>query len=67
MDVAMIKMYLSLIAIGAMFLAVGGILLSRHKLKNRFLKSLVSVLSFLCMIFAGLIGFIVLFSGPTGV
>ncbi|MGM9987515.1 MAG: DUF2768 domain-containing protein [Bacillaceae bacterium] len=67
MSPAMIKMYLSFIALGAMFIAVGGILLSRHKIKNKYAKFFLSVFSFVCMVFAGLLGFLVMFTGPSGV
>ncbi|MFA8437990.1 DUF2768 domain-containing protein [Pueribacillus sp. YX66] len=63
MSPGLMKMWVSFVAIALMFVAVITILLSRDKLKG-VLKIIVSTFAYLCMIVAGFIMFIVVFSGP---
>ncbi len=63
MSPALMKMWVSFVAIALMFLAVISIMLSRDKLKG-ILKIVVSTFAYLCMIAAGFIIFVVVFSGP---
>ncbi|MFD0768543.1 DUF2768 domain-containing protein [Bacillus sp. CGMCC 1.60114] len=64
MSVGLIKMWFSLGAMALMFIAVIFILLSRHKIKNSFLKGFTALFAYTCMIVSGLIIFLVVFSGP---
>lgn len=64
MSIGLMKMWFSLGAIALMFVAVAFILLSRHKLKNKFLKGFIALFAYVCMIVSGLIIFLVVFSGP---
>ncbi|CAM4106975.1 hypothetical protein BAMA_14005 [Bacillus manliponensis] len=64
MSIGLMKMWFSLGAIALMFIAVAFILLSRYKLKNKFLKGLIALFAYGCMIVSGLIIFLVVFSGP---
>ncbi|WP_369900374.1 DUF2768 domain-containing protein [Bacillus manliponensis] len=64
MSVGLMKMWFSLGAIALMFIAVAFILLSRYKLKNKFLKGLIALFAYACMIVSGFIIFLVVFSGP---
>lgn len=63
MSPGLMKMWVSFVAIALMFVAVISILLSRYKLSG-ILKAIVTILAYLCMIVAGFIIFIVVFSGP---
>lgn len=62
MSPGLIKMFLSLSTIGLMFIAVISILLAREKLKGIF-KFIVSIFAYACMIVAGFLMIIVVFSG----
>lgn len=59
----MLKMYISFVGIGFMFLSVVLIYLSRYKLKGIF-KMITAVIAYILMILAGIIIFFVVFSGP---
>jgi succinate dehydrogenase hydrophobic anchor subunit len=61
---SMLKMYISFAGIISLFLAVGLIYLSRHKLRG-FIAVVVAVLAYLFMIFGGIIIFYIVLSGPT--
>lgn len=63
-SVAMLKMWISFAGIIFMFLAVGLILLSRHKLKG-FFAFITSLLAYLSLIIGGIIILYIVFSGPT--
>lgn len=63
MSPGLMKMWVSFVAIALMFIAVLTIMISRDKLKG-VLKVIVSAFAYLCMITAGFIIFIVVFSGP---
>ena len=64
MSESMLKMYISFAGIISLFLAVGLIYLSRHKLKG-FIAGVVAVLAYVFMIFGGVIIFYIVLSGPT--
>lgn len=64
MSVGLMKMWFSFGAIALMFVAVTFILLSRHKMKNKFFKGLTAIFAYACMIVSGLIIFLIVFSGP---
>lgn len=64
MSAGLIKMWFSLGAMALMFIAVSFILLSRHKIKNAFLKGVTAILAYACMVVSGVIIFLVVFSGP---
>lgn len=63
MSPGLMKMWVSFIGIALMFIAVITIMVSRDKLKG-VLKLVVTTFAYLCMITAGFIMFIVVFSGP---
>ncbi|MBB6452197.1 hypothetical protein HNQ94_000642 [Salirhabdus euzebyi] len=64
MSESMLKMYVSFAGIIFLFIAVGLILLSRHKLKG-VLSIVTGALAYIFMILGGLIIFYIVFSGPT--
>ncbi|MEH7814113.1 DUF2768 domain-containing protein [Bacillus toyonensis] len=64
MSEGLIKMWFSLGAMGLMFVAVVFILLSRHKMKNKFLKGITALVAYTLMIVSGIVIFLVVFSGP---
>jgi hypothetical protein len=63
MSEGLLKMWVALSAIGLMFIAVFSIMLSRSKLSG-VLQSIVSIFAWICMITAGILILIVVFSGP---
>ncbi|PLR99754.1 DUF2768 domain-containing protein [Bacillus sp. T33-2] len=64
MSPALLKMWISFIGMGCMALSLVSLYLSRYKLKGVF-KLLTAVIAYILMIAAGLIIFLVVFSGPT--
>ena len=54
------KMWLALGAIDLCFF----ILLSRHRIKNKFLKGITALVAYTLMIVSGIVIFLVVFSGP---
>lgn len=58
------KMWISLASMGFMFISIVLIYLSRFKLKGMF-KVVTAVIAYILMIVAGIIIFLVVFSGPT--
>ncbi|MGP4070310.1 DUF2768 domain-containing protein [Halobacillus sp. B29] len=64
MSESMLNMYISFAGIIFLFLAIGLILLSRHKLKG-VLSGIVAFLAYVFMILGSLIIFYIVFSGPT--
>ncbi|MFC9723542.1 MULTISPECIES: DUF2768 domain-containing protein [Bacillus] len=64
MSEGLMKMWLALGAIGFMFFAVSFILLSRHKIKNKFFKGITALVAYTLMIVSGIVIFLVVFSGP---
>lgn len=63
MTPGLLKMYISFVGIGSMFISVILIYLSRYKLKG-FLSTIIAVFAYIFMILAGIIIFFVVFSGP---
>ncbi|MFC7370502.1 DUF2768 domain-containing protein [Fictibacillus iocasae] len=63
MSEGLLKMWVALSAIGLMFLAVFSIYFSREKLKGA-LKIAVGVFAYGCMLIAGFLIVLVVFSGP---
>ncbi|WP_181348217.1 DUF2768 domain-containing protein [Thalassobacillus sp. CUG 92003] len=64
MSESMLKMYISFAGIIFMFVAIGLIWLSRHKLKG-IIAGIVGFLAYVFMILSGIIIFYIVFSGPT--
>ncbi|OUB67397.1 DUF2768 domain-containing protein [Bacillus thuringiensis] len=64
MSEGLMKMWLALGAIGFMFFAVSCILLSRHKIQNKFLKGITALVAYTLMVVSGIVIFLVVFSGP---
>jgi hypothetical protein len=64
MSEGLMKMWVALSAIGLMFIAVFPIMFSRSKLKG-ILQGAFSLFAWVCMIVAGILILIVVFSGPT--
>ncbi|MBM7648002.1 glucan phosphoethanolaminetransferase (alkaline phosphatase superfamily) [Bacillus ectoiniformans] len=67
MSPAMLKMWVSLIGMGLMFVAIVAIYISRYKVKHGFIRAITAIIAYLCMIVGGIIMVYVVFSGPTGV
>ncbi|WLR43747.1 DUF2768 domain-containing protein [Bacillus carboniphilus] len=63
MSPGLLKMWISLIAMGLMFIAVFCVYLSRFKLKGIF-KAVITIIGYICLIVSGIIIFFVVFSGP---
>ncbi|MBA4536072.1 DUF2768 domain-containing protein [Bacillus aquiflavi] len=64
MSPSLMKMWISLASMGFMFISIVLIYLSRFKLKGMF-KVVTAVIAYILMIVAGIIIFLVVFSGPT--
>jgi hypothetical protein len=64
MSPSMVKMWISLAGMGFMFLSLITIYLSRYKLKG-ILRFITAMIAYIFMLLAGLIIFLVVFSGPT--
>ncbi|MEH7457762.1 DUF2768 domain-containing protein [Bacillus sp. JJ1127] len=64
MSEGLIKMWFSLGAMGFMFMAVIFILISRHRMKNKFLKGITAGVAYTLVIISGIVIFLVVFSGP---
>lgn len=65
MSIPMLKMWISFAGMILLILAIGLILLSRHKLKG-WLAGFISILAYLSLVTGGLIILYIVFSGPTG-
>ncbi|MDM5316096.1 DUF2768 domain-containing protein [Fictibacillus sp. b24] len=63
MSEGLLKMWVALSAIGLMFIAVFSIMFSRSKLSGVF-QTVVSLFAWVCMVVAGILIIIVVFSGP---
>ncbi|WP_425262369.1 DUF2768 domain-containing protein [Sporosarcina pasteurii] len=59
-------MWLSFYAMGFMFVSMGLIYFSRHKLKNRLLKFLFALVAYALLLFCFLAMIYLVFSGPSG-
>ncbi|WP_078546061.1 DUF2768 domain-containing protein [Litchfieldia alkalitelluris] len=64
MTPGLIKMWISLAAMGFMFIAVIGIYFSRYKIKSGIFKALIAGIAYFFMVLAGIIIFFVVISGP---
>ena len=64
MTPALQKMWVSFVAMGFMGLSMFSIYFSRYKLSG-FWKTVTAIIAYILMILAGLIIFVVVFSGPT--
>ncbi|WP_099158368.1 DUF2768 domain-containing protein [Virgibacillus ndiopensis] len=64
MSQSMLKMWISFAGIILLLVAIGLILLSRHKLHGWF-AGIVSLLAYICLIIGSIIIFYIVFSGPT--
>ena len=62
---SMDKMWLSFYAMGFMFISMGLIYFSRHKLKNRLLKFVFAIIAYALLIFSFLAMIYLVFNGPT--
>ncbi|RDU36339.1 DUF2768 domain-containing protein [Neobacillus piezotolerans] len=65
MSPALMKMWVSLAAMGFMFVSIISIYLSRYKLKGVF-RVITALFAYALMIVSGIIIFLVVMSGPTG-
>ncbi|MDF1507715.1 DUF2768 domain-containing protein [Robertmurraya sp. DFI.2.37] len=65
MSPAMLKMWISISAMGFMFISIIMIYFSRYKLKNSVIKFITALIAYVLMIFSGIIIFFVVLSGPT--
>ncbi|MFE8702668.1 DUF2768 domain-containing protein [Cytobacillus sp. FJAT-54145] len=65
MSPSLVKMWISLGAMGFMFIAIILIYLSRFKFNNRVFKFITAFFAYLLMIVSGIVIFFVVFSGPT--
>ncbi|MCQ6266039.1 DUF2768 domain-containing protein [Fictibacillus sp. WQ 8-8] len=63
MDAGLMKMWVALSSIALMFIAVFSIMISRSKLKGIF-KYILAAIAYICMITAGILIVLVVFSGP---
>ncbi|WP_316569782.1 DUF2768 domain-containing protein [Neobacillus sp. YIM B06451] len=66
MSPALMKMWVSLAAMGFMFISIITIYLSRYKLKGGVLRFVSALFAYALMILSGIIIFLVVVSGPTG-
>ncbi|UFT97633.1 DUF2768 domain-containing protein [Radiobacillus kanasensis] len=65
MSASMLKMYISFAGMIFLFISIGLILLSRHKLHGVWAAG-VTLFAYLFLIVGGIIIFYIVFSGPTG-
>lgn len=63
MSPGLIKMYVTFITMGLMFFAVIGSIVARQKLSGIFQKIVLGI-SFICMILAGFLIFLIVFNVP---
>ena len=63
-EVGLLRMWISLGSMGAMFISVVLIMLSRYKFNNAILKFISALIAYVLMILSGLIIFFIIFSGP---
>ncbi|MFS0672680.1 DUF2768 domain-containing protein [Ornithinibacillus sp. 179-J 7C1 HS] len=64
MSESMLNMWISFAGMGLLILAIGLIVLARHKLKG-FLSVMVSFLAYVSLFLGGIIILYIVFSGPT--
>ncbi|MCU9593708.1 DUF2768 domain-containing protein [Caldibacillus thermolactis] len=65
MSPAMMKMWVSFLAMGMMFLSAVFIYLSRYKFKKKLFRVITAFVAYGLMIYAGIIMILIVFSGPT--
>lgn len=65
MSVSMQKMWISIIGMGLFAVAMFAMYLVRYKLKNKWMKVIISIVGWLCLIIGGLITLFIVLSGPT--
>lgn len=65
MTPALQKMWISFGAMLFMMISLLSIYFSRFKLENKFFKIITAIIAYILMIFAGIIIFLVVVSGPT--
>lgn len=63
MNDGLMKMWIALTSMGFMFLSVFSIYFGRYKLKG-FFKMIATTISFIFMVLAGILIFLVVFTGP---
>jgi hypothetical protein len=64
MSPALMKMWISFVAMGFMFISVLTVYFTRFKIKNSIVRGILNTIAFLLIVLAGLIIFYVVFSGP---
>jgi len=64
MSPALMKMWISFVAMGFMFISVLTVYFTRFKVNNAIIRGILNTVAFLLIVFAGLIIFYVVFSGP---
>ncbi|WP_223702056.1 DUF2768 domain-containing protein [Sutcliffiella deserti] len=64
MSPALMKMWISFVAMGFMIISVLTVYFTRFKVKNNILRLILNAIAFLLIVLAGLIIFFVVFSGP---
>ncbi|WP_404458024.1 DUF2768 domain-containing protein [Sutcliffiella horikoshii] len=64
MSPALMKMWISFVAMGFMIVSVLTVYFTRFKVKNTIIRGILNTVAFLLILFAGLIIFYVVFSGP---
>jgi glucan phosphoethanolaminetransferase (alkaline phosphatase superfamily) len=64
MSPALMKMWISFVAMGFMVISVLTVYFTRFKVKNNVIRIILNTIAFLLIIVAGLIIFYVVFSGP---
>lgn len=65
MSPSLMKMWISFYSMGFMFVAIVLIYLSRYKLKGAIIKFITAFIAYILMIVAGIVIFLIVFSGPT--
>ncbi|MBS4173286.1 DUF2768 domain-containing protein [Bacillus sp. FJAT-49736] len=66
MSLSMLKMWISIAAMGIMAIAMIAIYFSRYKLQSRAFKFVTALIAYICLFVGGLMMFYVVLSGPTG-
>ena len=65
MSLSMLKMWISIAAMGIMAIAMVTIYVSRYKVKSKVIRFITALLAYICLIVGGLMMFYVVLSGPT--
>ncbi|NLP51931.1 DUF2768 domain-containing protein [Bacillus sp. RO1] len=64
MSPALMKMWISFVAMGFMIISVVTVYFTRFKVRNNIIRGILNTVAFLLILLAGLIIFYVVFSGP---